>query len=95
MKISVPDILSKIAAAGPEGNQPPSPAGRGIFAEVLNEVNSSQHQADGMVRKSLVGQADLHEVMLAMEGAGLGLKVLVQARNKMIQAYEELSRMTM
>jgi flagellar hook-basal body complex protein FliE len=30
-----------------------------------------------------------------MEKAGLGLKVLVQARNKMIQAYEELSRMNM
>jgi flagellar hook-basal body complex protein FliE len=95
MKISASDILPQIAAKGLGGSQPSSGTDRSTFAQVLNQLNNAQHQADGLVRKSLAGQADLHEVMIAMEKAGLGLKVLVQARNKMIQAYEELSRMNM
>jgi flagellar hook-basal body complex protein FliE len=95
MKISSPDLLAQIAPTGSEGSQPASRVGKDIFAQVLNEVNGLQQHADTKIRESLLGRADLHEAMLAMERAGLGLKVLVQARNKMIQAYEELSRMTM
>jgi flagellar hook-basal body complex protein FliE len=92
MKICPPDFLTRFSLPGLEPDRA-SDSGTGIFARVLAEVNDLQHRADAKIRDSLLGRADLHETMLAMERASLGLKVLLQARNKMVQAYEELSRM--
>lgn len=73
----------------------PQPPGAQEFRRLLAEVRSWQQEADQAIRQSLLGEKDLHEVMLALERASLGVKVLVQVRNKVLQAYEELSRMTM
>jgi flagellar hook-basal body complex protein FliE len=69
------------------------PQGERVFRDILAETNSRQHQADTQVRQSLLGKTDLHEALLALENADLSLRLLVQVRNKMVQAYEELSRM--
>jgi len=66
---------------------------KNLFQEMLSEVNGQQHQADTQVRQLLSGKADLHEAMLALEKANLSLRLLVQVRNKLVRAYEELSRM--
>jgi len=69
--------------------------GENVFRQMLAEINSQQRQADAQVRQSLLGEGELHEAMLALEKANLGLRVLVQVRNKLVSAYEELSRMSM
>lgn len=61
--------------------------------EMVNEVNRMQQDGNRKIAGSLVGKEDLHEAMLSLEKANLSLKLLLQVRNKMIQAYEELSRM--
>ena len=96
MKIATEQLLfnpgpaKSLAAGSPIGEAAPN-----AFQNLLKELNSLQNQADGKIGRSLLGQEDLHEAMLSLERASLGLKVLVQVRNKMVQAYEELSRMTM
>ncbi len=72
-----------------------SAPGKNVFQQLLADINSQQSQADTQVRRSLLGEADLHEAMLALEKANLSLRLLVQVRNKLVQAYEELSRMPM
>jgi flagellar hook-basal body complex protein FliE len=69
------------------------PEAGNLFQNMLNEVNVQQNQADDKSRQSLLGQGELHDATLALEKASLSLRLLVQVRNKMIQAYEELSRM--
>jgi flagellar hook-basal body complex protein FliE len=66
---------------------------KNLFQEMLAEVNGQQHQADSQVHDLLLGKVDLHEAMLALEKADLSLRLLVQVRNKLVKAYEELSRM--
>lgn len=95
MNIAKSDLLEKIASTAPGPRQPESSAGGAGFAKMLEDVNGLQHRADAEIQEVLLGRADPHEAMLALERAGLALKVLVQTRNKMIQAYEELSRMAM
>jgi flagellar hook-basal body complex protein FliE len=94
MKIIDPQMLlqgpENLAKTAPAPSSSPEP---GVFRRLLEEVNGRQQQADLAIRQSLTGDKDLHEVMLALEQASLGLKLLVQMRNKMLQAYEELSRM--
>ncbi|RJR36398.1 MAG: flagellar hook-basal body complex protein FliE [Deltaproteobacteria bacterium] len=64
-----------------------------LLSGMVNEVNKLQQESNKKIEGSLLGQEDLHETMLSLEKSSLGLKLLLQVRNKMIQAYEELSRM--
>ncbi len=82
--------LSGGATPGPAEASGAAPA---PFRRLLAEVNHLQSQADQKIRQAVAGQVDLHEAMLALEEASLGLKVVLQVRNKVVQAYEELSRM--
>jgi flagellar hook-basal body complex protein FliE len=78
---------------------PPSPKaasqGKNIFQQMLADVNKQQQQADTQVQQSLLGDGDLHEATMALEKVDLSLRLLVQVRNKLVSAYEELSRMPM
>jgi len=69
--------------------------GKSVFQQILADVNNQQSQADSQVQRSLLGESDLHEATIALEKVDLNLRLLVQVRNKLISAYEELSRMPM
>ncbi len=60
----------------------------------ISEVNSLQVEADGAIRELVAGnENNIHEVMVAMEKASISLELLVQVRNKIIAAYDEIKRM--
>lgn len=67
--------------------------GKNVFQQMLADVNNQQRQADTQVQQSLLGGTDLHEATIALEKVDLSLRLLVQVRNKLISAFEELSRM--
>lgn len=72
--------------------------GTASFEEVLRaslqEVNELQKEADEAIRELAKGQSqDLHRTMILMEKAELSLKLMVQVRNKLLDAYQELTRM--
>ena len=69
--------------------------GKNLFQQMLADINGQQRQADTQVQRSLLGEADLHEATVALEKVDLSLRLLVQVRNKLVSAYEELSRMSM
>lgn len=96
MQINPADMLGMIEPQK-EGtsSSESSSQNKNLFKEMLSEVNGQQHEADNQVRQLLLGKVDLHEAMLALEKAELSLRLLVQVRNKMVRAYEELSRMPM
>lgn len=65
-----------------------------MLANALDEVNRAQLKADGMVKKFLTGEIqDIHQVTIAMEEARLMMQLAVEVRNKIIEAYQEISRM--
>ena len=68
------------------------------FGETLKkfvtDVNNLQQDAAGSVQKLATGQTDnLHEVMIAVEKAGVSFELMMEIRNKMLEAYHELMRM--
>ncbi len=69
--------------------------GKTAFQQILTDMNNQQRQADSEVQRSLLGETDIHEATIALEKADLNLRLLVQVRNKLISAYEELNRITM
>lgn len=99
----MPDNLAMIsalrqAAEAPE-LRPSRPAGGGAdFATALrdavNEVERLQNSADDQIRQQASGAGNLHETAIAMEKADVAMRVAVKARNKVVDAYQEVMRMS-
>ena len=65
-----------------------------MLTDVIKDVNSSQNQATEMQNAFMTGQnVELHELMISMERAGLAMELTLQVRNKLLDAYQEISRM--
>ncbi len=68
------------------------------FSETMNQavrdVNALQGEAGKAVERMVSGEAtDLHEVMVAVEKAKTSFDLLMEIRNKTIDAYREIMRM--
>jgi flagellar hook-basal body complex protein FliE len=63
------------------------------FKKALSEVNQLQHQSDVAMQDVVKGDLGIHEGMMAISEADLSLRLLVQVRNKVMDAYREISRM--
>ncbi len=58
-------------------------------------VNKEMNQADRMAAEFAVGERQgLHEIMIASEKAGISFKLLLEIRNKLLDAYQEVMRMS-
>ena len=68
------------------------------FADTLNDaiqnVNELQKSSDKAMQNLATGRTDnVAEVMIASEKADIALKLMVQVRNKIIDAYQEIMKM--
>ncbi len=68
------------------------------FAEALKNslagVNQSQITADRAAETIVAGDTkNLHEAMIRLEEADISLRMMVQVRNKAVEAYQEVMRM--
>lgn len=63
--------------------------------DVLKEVNDSQLNAKQVGNDFMTGQqgVDYHDLMIAMERASVAMNLTVQVRNKLLEAYQEITRM--
>ena len=61
--------------------------------QAISEVNEMQQGADQAMTDVTLGKLGIHEGMLAISEADLSLRLLVQVRNKIMDAYREISRM--
>ncbi|MCH8977776.1 MAG: flagellar hook-basal body complex protein FliE [Armatimonadetes bacterium] len=65
-----------------------------MLMDVIKEVNATQNEAGALKNAFMTGQnVELHELMISMERAGLAMELTLQVRNKILDAYQEISRM--
>ena len=66
-----------------------------VLKDAVNEVSQMQVQADQSVAKMQVQESgSLHEVMIALEKADISFRTMLQVRNKVLDAYQEIMRMS-
>ena len=66
-----------------------------ILSESVKKVNSLQISAEKKVRDLAIGDVDdISEVVLASSRADAALRLLMEVRNKFLDAYQALSRIT-
>ena len=72
----------------------------GKFLETLqqsmDQVEGAQGDAANQVAQLLNGKgADLHSAMIAVEKVDLSFQLMMQVRNKIVQAYQQISQMSL
>ena len=80
------------------GGKPKAEGGDSSFGKVLesmlDETNGAQVGADQALQKLVVGETDdLNGVMLAMAKADVSFRMMLEVRNKLVDAYQEVMRM--
>lgn len=65
-----------------------------VLEESIAKVNMDQVQADHAIKEMIAGRnKNIHETMLAIERADTSLKMMMQVRNKVLEAYKEVMKM--
>lgn len=60
------------------------------FAKVNTDVTSAE---TGLQQLATGQPVELHSVMIALEQARIGVQTVIQIRNRMVEAYQDLTRM--
>ncbi len=64
-----------------------------LVAGQFQEVNGLQQNADGMVHQMLTGgDVNQAEVLTAVQKADLAFRMMMQVRNKLIDAYQQVQQ---
>lgn len=73
----------------------PSVSFEDMLSDSIKKVNSLQLEAEKKVRDLAIGEAeDISEVVLASSRADTALRLVMEIRNKFLDAYQALSRIT-
>lgn len=94
---SVGPIQDGQGLSQPSRTQPSSATGPS-FKDTLNgfikDVNAMQVKADESIKKMAAGEiTDVHQVMAATEEANVAFNLMMEMRNKVMDAYQEVLRM--
>ena len=96
LRIGIKPPQIGIAAQNPLSK--PNQVAEGSFGEVLKgfaqDVNQLQQNASTLSQKFALGQVEnVHQVMIAAEEASVAFQLLLEIRNKLLEAYQDLMRM--
>ena len=65
-----------------------------LVKDFAADVNNMQFQAGHAIDMLVTGEAaDVHQVMVAVEEAGVALDLMLEIRNRVLEGYQELIRM--
>ena len=65
------------------------------FDELLSSLSESQNNADALVSDLAMGNdVDIHNVMIAVEENDVNFRIAIAIRDKLVDAYREIMRMS-
>ena len=80
--------LANLQAPANAGGQP----FKNILLEALNQVNTMQTQANEAVQQLVTGgDVNPAEVLTTLQKADISFRMMLQIRNKLVQAYQEVN----
>ena len=87
--------LSTGAATGVANGSGPATSFTDIFQSAVSDVDSLQNTADEQVANLLhgTGNVDIGTSMVSVEKADVAFQLMMQVRNKVVSAYQEMEKM--
>ena len=104
-KLGIDNVLEQLQAASALASgsknrvKDPDDINHVDFSEKLkaavDQVNSTQQATQKLTRDFVSGEADtdLHEVMISLQKANVSFQSMIQVRNKLVTAYQEIMNM--
>ncbi len=90
--IQMPEELAEPAASG--SAQPASGSFASMLGQMVSDVNTQQNISAQAVSALQSGQnVPLHQAVIAMEEANVSFQLMVEVRNRLLDAYQEIMRM--
>jgi flagellar hook-basal body complex protein FliE len=66
-----------------------------MLSDAVSSANQKEIKAESMIKQLTTGKiSNLHDVLIAMEEANLSLQLTLEVRNRIVEAYQEIMRMT-
>ena len=94
-KISLPGMQDLLGKTAPAADSPAQIPFQSLFEDAVNNVQQTGAAMDGEVEKLATGQSDnLHDITIASQKYSLSVDLLVQLRNKALDAYDEIMRIS-
>lgn len=91
------DLLSlpvrRPGSPAPAATTPSASFGEAL-GKALGEVEKLQQSADQQSARVAEGGGNLHETALALEKADVAMRLAVKVRNRVVEAYQEVMRMS-
>jgi len=66
-----------------------------VIKKAVSYVDEMEDQANSAIRGLAMGTKGIHETMIAIQKADLSMRLLLQIRNKVLEAYREIMHMTL
>jgi len=86
----IPGLDRTLPSASPQTG---SPSFSEVLSDFFKDVNKLQVNAQESVEKIATGEIkDIHQVMVAMNEADVAFKLMMEIRNKLMQAYSEVMK---
>lgn len=90
--IQMPEELSQ--PLGVNSPQPASESFSSMLSQMVSDVNAAQVNSAQTVNALQSGQSvPLHQAVIAMEEANVSFQLMVEVRNRVLDAYQEIMRM--
>ena len=95
------EILIRGGDLLPTSLNSPQPAGNSggandfstVLKGAIEDINNLQNKADEAITKvQLDNTASIHEAVIALEKADVSFRAMMQVRNKIVEAYQEVMR---
>lgn len=94
MNVKDADMQIHVPTPAESRNLDESKSFKNVLGEYLTDVNTLQHDADAQIQRLVAGETeDLHEVTMAMDEAEASFELMMEIRNKLMDAYREIMRM--
>ncbi|MFH1624722.1 MAG: flagellar hook-basal body complex protein FliE [Pseudomonadota bacterium] len=95
--ILIQDSLKTVVGKNPTKTGTVSEEGESfgaVLKDSIEKVNKLQNEADQAITELAVGKTkSIHKTMIALEKADMSFQMMMQVRNKIVEAYEEIMRM--
>jgi len=86
----IPDIIHK----GMKKTEPKKTDFSQMLKNTIEEINTLQIKADKAIEALATGESkNIHQTMIAIEKADISFKMMMQVRNKLLEAYKEIMHM--
>jgi flagellar hook-basal body complex protein FliE len=97
MSNTIGSFVPQISPSLPQpatGKKEKSPGFGDVLSSVIDQVDKVQSDADLQVTNLVQGkEQDVHSALIAVEKADISFQLMMQVRNKIVNAYQEIARM--